>query len=67
MTMKKTSAHKNYMSIGFRCRQQSPQPAKAALGFDRNEARNPQMHIVPTVLALGATCPPAGIKILAES
>jgi hypothetical protein len=36
--------------LGFRCGQQNPQPAITASVFDRNEARNPQLHIVPSVV-----------------
>ena len=36
--------------MGFRCGQQSPQPATTSLGFDRKAARNPQLHIVPSVM-----------------
>jgi hypothetical protein len=36
--------------LGLQCGQQSSQPATAASGFDRNEARNPQLHIVPSVM-----------------
>jgi len=37
--------------LGFRCGQQSSQPATTASGFDRKATRNPQLHIVPSVNA----------------
>ena len=41
---------KTICQLGFRCGQESPQPATTASEFDRNEARNPQPHIVPSVV-----------------
>jgi len=35
--------------LGFRCGQQSSQPATTSVGFDRKATRNPQLHIVPSV------------------
>ena len=40
---------KTICQLGFRCGQQSSQPATAASGFDRKATRNPQLHIVPSV------------------
>jgi len=40
---------KTICQLGFRCGQQSPQPATTASGFDRKATRNPQLHIVPSV------------------
>jgi hypothetical protein len=37
---------KTICQLGFRCGQQRSQPATMASGFDRNDARNPQLHIV---------------------
>lgn len=37
--------------MGFRYEQQSSQPATTASGFDRKATRNPQLHIVPTVIS----------------
>jgi len=42
---------KTICQLGFRCGQQSSQPATAASGFDRKATRNPQLHIVPSVNA----------------
>jgi hypothetical protein len=36
--------------LGFRCGQTTAQPATAAVRLDRNEARNPQLYIVPSVI-----------------
>jgi len=47
--MKVQPLTKTICQLGFRCGQQSPQSATTASGFDRNEARNPQLHIVPSV------------------
>ena len=41
---------KTICQLGFRCGQQSPQPATTASGFDRKATRNPQLHIVPSVM-----------------
>ena len=41
---------KTICQLGFRCGQQSSQPATAASGFDRKATRNPQLHIVPSVI-----------------
>jgi len=40
---------KTICQMGFRCGQQSPQPATKSLGFDRKAIRNPQPHIVSDV------------------
>ena len=42
---------KTICQLGFRCGQQSSQPATTASGFDRKATRNPQLHIVPSVIA----------------
>ena len=41
---------KTICQLGFRCGQSSSQPATAASGFDRKAIRNPQLHIVPSVV-----------------
>jgi hypothetical protein len=41
---------KTICQLGFRCGQQSSQPATTASGFDRKATRNPQLHIVPSVV-----------------
>ena len=41
---------KTICQLGFRCGQQSSQPATASSGFDRKATRNPQLHIVPSVI-----------------
>ena len=41
---------KTIWQLGFRCGQQSSQPATTASGFDRKATRNPQLHIVPSVV-----------------
>jgi hypothetical protein len=41
---------KTIYQLGFRCGQTSAQPAIAAVRLDRNEARNPQLYIVPSVI-----------------
>jgi hypothetical protein len=41
---------KTICQLGFRCGQQSSQPATTASGFDRKATRNPQLHIVPSVM-----------------
>ncbi len=40
---------KTICQLGFRCGQQSPQPATTSVGFDRKATRNPQLHIVSAV------------------
>ena len=40
---------KTICQLGFRCGQESSQPATMASGFDRIATRNPQLHIVPSV------------------
>jgi len=40
---------KTIYQLGFPCGQTSAQPATAAVRLDRNEARNPQLYIVPSV------------------
>ena len=40
---------KTICQLGFRCGQQSSQPATTSVGFDRKATRNPQLHIVPYV------------------
>ena len=42
--------------MGFRCGQQSSQPATTASGFDRKATRNPQLHIVPSVIGYCKGC-----------
>jgi hypothetical protein len=42
---------KTIYQLGFPCGQSTAQPAKAAVRLDRNEARNPQLYIVPSVNA----------------
>jgi hypothetical protein len=44
------SALKTICQLGFRCGQQSSQPATTASGFDWKATRNPQLHIVPYVI-----------------
>ena len=41
---------KTICQLGFRCGQECPQPAKEVSGFDRKATRNPQLHIVPSVM-----------------
>ena len=48
--MKHQPITKTICQLGFRCGQQSSQPATTASGFDRNATRNPQLHIVPSVV-----------------
>ncbi|MDD2200395.1 MAG: hypothetical protein PHE08_11775, partial [Bacteroidales bacterium] len=43
---------KTICQLGFRCGQQSSQPATMASGFDRKATRNPQLHIVPSVTVI---------------
>lgn len=50
MTNERLPITKTICQLGFRCGQQSSQPATTAVGFDRKAARNPQLHIVPSVL-----------------
>lgn len=45
MTEQEAVQKKSICQLGFRYGQQILQPAKAASGFDRNEARNPQRFI----------------------
>ena len=40
---------KTICQLGFRCGQQSSQPATTSVGFDRKATRNPQLHIVLSV------------------
>jgi hypothetical protein len=40
---------KTIYQLGFPCGQSTAQPATAAVRLDRNEARNPQLYIVPSV------------------
>jgi len=42
---------KTICQLGFRCGQQSSHPATTASGFGRKATRNPQLDIVPYVMA----------------
>ncbi len=50
MKIKHERLTKTICQLGFRCGQQSSQPATTASGFDRKATRNPQLHIVPSVV-----------------
>ena len=41
---------KTICQLGFRCGQTTAQPATTASGLDRKATRNPQLHIVPSVI-----------------
>ncbi len=48
--MKHQPITKTIYQLGFPCGQTNVQPATTAVRLDRNEARNPQLYIVPSVV-----------------
>jgi len=51
MKMNNSAITKTIYQLGFRCGQQSSQPAKTVFRFEMKATRNPQLHIVSDVNA----------------
>src|SRR5574344_2484784 len=64
MRQKSLLVTKTICQLGFRCGQQSSQPATTASGFDRKATRNPQLHIVPSVIGYCKGCANRRLRLI---